>query len=57
MEQALLFCHQRHPGQRIALSAQLVLAPFYKSFGFAEVSEPYDDFGVAHVEMALRPHS
>jgi predicted GNAT family N-acyltransferase len=28
--------------------------PFYESFGFATASEPYDDFGVAHIEMVLR---
>jgi predicted GNAT family N-acyltransferase len=28
--------------------------PFYARFGFATTSEPYDDFGVAHVEMVLR---
>jgi predicted GNAT family N-acyltransferase len=27
--------------------------PFYQSFGFAVTSEPFDDFGIAHVEMAL----
>ncbi len=52
----LRFRHcERFPLQPIVLSAQLLLVPFYQSFGFAPTSEPYDDFGVAHVEMVLRP--
>jgi predicted GNAT family N-acyltransferase len=33
------------------------MAPFYQSFGFSATSAPYDDFGVEHVEMALRLQS
>lgn len=54
MEKALLLCRERFPLQAIALGAQVPLVPFYESFGFATTSEPYDDFGVAHVEMVLR---
>jgi ElaA protein len=54
MEEALLFCRKCYAGQRIALAAQLPLVPFYQSFGFLATSAPYDDFGVEHVEMALR---
>ena len=43
----------RHPPVPI-LAAQLNLVPFYSSFGFAVMSEPYDDFGVIHVEMSMR---
>jgi predicted GNAT family N-acyltransferase len=28
--------------------------PFYRSFGFEPTGEPFDDFGLAHVEMELR---
>jgi ElaA protein len=55
MHKALLFCRNRFPGQPVALGAQLHLAAFYRSFGFAPTSDPYDDFGVAHVDMVLRP--
>ena len=51
--EALLFSRERYPERGIALAAQLSLVPFYEGFGFAAVSAPYDDFGVAHVEMAL----
>jgi ElaA protein len=57
MEKALILCRERFPLQAIALSAQVPLVPFYESFGFAATSRPYDDFGVAHVEMVLRPPS
>ena len=53
METALGFCCARYPQQPIALGAQLHLATFYKLFGFKPVSEPYDDFGVPHIEMRL----
>jgi ElaA protein len=54
MEKALILCRERFPLQAVALGAQAPLVPFYESFGFATTSEPYDDFGVAHVEMVLR---
>jgi ElaA protein len=54
MEKALILCRERFPLQAVALGAQVPLVPFYESFGFATTSEPYDDFGVAHVEMVLR---
>jgi ElaA protein len=54
MEKALVFYRKHYPLQPIALGAQRPLVPFYESFGFAAISEPYDDFGVAHVEMVLR---
>jgi ElaA protein len=57
MEKALIFSRERFPLLAIVLGAQVALVPFYESFGFATASEPYDDFGVAHVEMALRPPS
>ena len=57
MEKALILSRECFPLQAIVLGAQVALVPFYESFGFATASEPYDDFGVAHVEMVLRPPS
>jgi ElaA protein len=54
MEKALTRCRERFPLQAVALGAQVPLMPFYESLGFATTSEPYDDFGVAHVEMVRR---
>jgi ElaA protein len=53
MHRALILCRERFPQQAIALGAQVPLVPFYESFGFGTTSEPYDDFGVVHVEMVL----
>jgi ElaA protein len=53
VEEALRFCGEHYPLQDIALAAQLQLVPFYQSFGFAVTSEPYDDFGVMHVNMKI----
>jgi len=55
VEEGLRFCRERYPAQDIILAAQLNLVPFYSSFGFTVISEPYDDFGVMHVEMSMRP--
>jgi ElaA protein len=55
MQEALRFCGERCPARDIVLGAQLNLVPYYTSFGFAVISEPYDDFGVMHVEMSMRP--
>jgi ElaA protein len=54
MAEALRFCRELGPHQPLVLAAQLELVPFYQSFGFAVLSEPYDDFGVLHVEMSLK---
>ena len=54
MEEGLRFCRESYPAQDIILAAQLNLVPFYSSFGFAVMSEPYDDFGVMHVEMRMQ---
>ena len=56
MEEGLRFCRERYPAQDIILAAQLNLVRFYSSFGFVVISEPYDDFGVMHIEMRMRPH-
>lgn len=42
------------PGFAIRISAQQHLIDFYAEFGFRQVSEPYDEDGIPHVEM-LRP--
>jgi ElaA protein len=54
MQEALLFCRAQYPGQPVTLTAQVHLVPFYRGYGFAPIGEPFDDFGVAHVEMKFR---
>ena len=54
MKRALGLCRDEYPGRLMVLRAQRHLVPFYEGFGFAVTSEPFDDFGVTHVEMMLR---
>jgi ElaA protein len=54
MKRALGLCRDEYPGRLIVLRAQRHLIPFYDSFGFTVTSEPFDDFGVTHVEMMMR---
>jgi ElaA protein len=54
MREALRRCRKDYPHCDIALDAQAHLIPFYVSLGFAVISEPYDDFGVQHVEMRFK---
>ena len=55
MREALARCRRGYPDHTVALSGQTYLAPFYESLGFAVTSEPYDDYGLSHVDMALVP--
>jgi ElaA protein len=54
MDNALARCPRDYPDCTVTLTAQTYLAPFYETIGFRATSAPYDDYGVAHVEMALR---
>ena len=40
-----------YPGHRIKIGAQMYLEKFYASFGFATISEPYEEDGIMHVDM------
>jgi ElaA protein len=40
-----------YPGQPIRIGAQAHLQAFYGEAGFRTVSDPYDEDGIAHVEM------
>jgi ElaA protein len=52
MLEGLRRCAERYPGQRIKVSAQAHLEPFYASLGFRTVGAPYDEDGILHVDMA-----
>jgi ElaA protein len=54
IEEALFRCSEQYPRLPVALSAQTHLVPFYRGFGFEPISEPYDDFGLMHIDMELR---
>ena len=53
MELGIAVCASLHPGRPIRIAAQSQLARFYASLGFAIASEPFDEDGIAHVEMLL----
>ena len=55
MRESLARCRRDWSRNRVVLGAQAYLVPFYRGFGFATVSAPYDDAGVPHVDMALPP--
>jgi ElaA protein len=54
VREALARAEQSWPGKPIRIGAQQRLERFYREFGFATASAPYDEDGIPHVEM-LRP--
>lgn len=55
MREALARVEQAYPGASVRISAQCYLERFYAGFGFLAVSEPYDEDGIAHIEMLRAP--
>jgi len=55
MAEALTRCRCEHPDCAVTLAAQTYLVPFYQSLGFRTISQPFDDYGLVHVEMLLVP--
>ena len=53
LERAISLARAEFGDCAVTIGAQLYLTEFYKSLGFAEISEPYDDAGVTHVDMRL----
>lgn len=51
MMAGLARCEQRYPGMPVFLSAQQHLEGFYASMGFVRLREPYDEDGIAHLDM------
>jgi len=43
------------PGRPIRIAAQVRLDAFYANLGFRAISAPYDEDGIPHVDMLLRP--
>ena len=54
MKEAVARAEALWPNHAIRIGAQRYLERFYGDFGFATVSEPYDEDGILHVEM-VRP--
>lgn len=57
MRRAIAHTQAEFPGRAIRISAQEYLQRFYREFGFEQVSEPYDEDGIPHIEMLRRPRS
>ena len=55
MQEALRLAAEAYPGCDVLVSAQAHLAPFYAGLGFRPISEPYDDFAIAHIDMRRSP--
>jgi ElaA protein len=51
MREGIARCERDHPAQDVFLSAQQRLQDFYESFGFHRLRAPYDEDGIAHVDM------
>mgnify|MGYP000689930512 CR=1 FL=1 len=51
LEKAMELMKAEFPKQEVRISAQKYLEAFYSGFGFAPVSEPYDEDGIPHIEM------
>lgn len=54
MREAILGIENHFGLQPITISAQLYLKKFYESLGFKQVSEPYLEDGIPHIEMLLK---
>ena len=51
MNESIAKIEHVYPNQAIRISAQYHLKKYYGSFGFEQVSEPYDEDGIPHIEM------
>lgn len=54
MLEGIARCRLENPGEDIFLSAQLRLQRFYEALGFEAIRAPYDEDGIAHVDMRRR---
>ena len=54
VEKAIDFSKKTYGKRDIKISAQVRAKGFYEKFGFKEVSRPYDDGGIDHVDMEIK---
>lgn len=52
--ESLTVLAERWPGRDVVIGAQQHLERFYGGFGFVRDTDPYDDFGIPHIDMRLR---
>lgn len=53
MEKAIEYIQQTWESPNIRISGQLYLKEFYQSLGFQQISEPYMEDNIPHIEMLL----
>lgn len=51
MHQAMNFIKETLKEEKVKISAQSYIVPFYKSLGFEVVSDEYEEAGIPHVKM------
>lgn len=51
LEQGIAHAVRQFPGHAIRIAAQQYLERFYGGYGFVTVTAPYDEDGIAHVDM------
>ena len=51
VEEGMKYMKENMDATRVEIEAQEYLRDFYESFGFRQVSEPFDDCGVMHIRM------
>lgn len=54
LEAALIEIERRWPGADIQIGAQAHLQAYYGRYGFSPASEPYDEDGIAHIDLLRR---
>ena len=54
LQRAIEKCGRSYPGYAIRIAAQTYLERYYRQFGFRAVGAPYEEDGIAHVDM-IRP--
>ena len=54
LQKALVKCEKAYPGHAIRVAAQTYLEAFYRRFGFRAGGAPYEEDGIAHLDM-IRP--
>lgn len=51
LKMAIARCAASYPGHSIRIAAQAYLVEYYHRFGFRTTGSPYDEDGIAHIDM------
>ncbi len=53
LNQGIFYVKTHYPSHNIRIEAQCYAQSFYEKVGFKQVSEPFDEDGIMHIEMLL----